>query len=1207
MKKKFRKSLAFLLTLTLVLSLAPAAFAAGTVSQLTPSESAVALYAGGKTTKDSAALDVIVSPADYNGDVVWKSGDPAVAALSAGKLDTVTTQASGGHAGVAVYGLKAGTASVTASAGGKTATFTVTVKANSVSSLKFTDTAGTAVTDVRLVKNSSMPLRVAATYLSGDTEDVTAKTAWSSSDSSVANFDTSGNVISYSKEGTAAVSASMDNLAGGTIAAACKVTVSGTPTLKIDDSTGKYSVSVGGTLTLTAQSNDNIYSKVVWTTGDKSLAMFSNSGVKVETVTGKTAVVTGVAPGSAVITAKYTYTDTDSSGKTVTNTVTDTRTITVTGGPLKTLALSNICVGIGASGTLTATPAPVNPEYKSAAWTISDPTVAAVTGAGLAAGVYGRSEGSAIVTVSALNEGSTVPVTASCRVISTNLGSADAAGRAVIGTNMTLADISDMLAAKYNYKNGVAPGSAATITFSSLGSSSCGTLYESSSRMNFFGLVTSGTAYKFSDLAAMAFAPSAGGDYVLPYSISDKTAGLGMSGTITISVGTSSVTANVGLNSGAPYVFSSAATSSGVDAATAIYNAIYSKYAVKCDHIVLDTSVSSGSAVGTLYADTAKTDITYANRTFSYTSAVKPVSGLFFVPASTGTYVRSFAAYDYSGAKIADCELRIAVRQNSISMFYNMKPGASISLDQSLFQAWFADSASSAYLSYITLDGVTNSSGAFSCAGTAFTPGTAVKYYSSSYTGTVPTNARYINSVQYKAASSSYSTFVSFTCCGGAAANSTGVTKSGTLAICVTPGAVGNVTYSIKAGGSQTMDSASFTAVYKTAVNVTGNPAFVIKLLGLPASGKLYYGYVSDAVKGTPLTSSNLSNYDLYANNASAPFTIDKLTYVPDSAIGSDSVNYAVYDTGGALLYCGMLLFKNSGGNFDIYDEGYTFSVSDFYSASSADPIMSVKFGLPGYGKFYYNYANGSGTAVTTAMNFYTNTARTGENSITKLTYIPAAGRFGSDSISYTAVTKSGAVKTGTIVINVRAKTASTRFSDVTAENTGSWSANAVDFCAAWNIVSGTGPSTFSPDDNMKRADLVSILYSAAGKPAVTGTNKFKDVKSGDYYYNAVLWASKNNIVGGTGAAAFSPEDNVTREQIAAILYKFAVYSGASVTASADLSGYSDRGSIDDYALTPMKWAVASGIISGTTAATLSPLGNATRAQVVVMLHGYLT
>ena len=137
----------------------------------------------------------------------------------------------------------------------------------------------------------------------------------------------------------------------------------------------------------------------------------------------------------------------------------------------------------------------------------------------------------------------------------------------------------------------------------------------------------------------------------------------------------------------------------------------------------------------------------------------------------------------------------------------------------------------------------------------------------------------------------------------------------------------------------------------------------------------------------------------------------------------------------------------------------------------------------------------------------------------------------------------------------------------------------------------------------MTRAMLVTVLYRAAGKPSVSGiSNPFTDTKN-DYYTDAMLWAYKNGIVTGTSATTFSPDANVTREQIAAILYR---YMG-NPTATGSLTGYTDRAKISSFATTAMQWAIGKGYITGTTATTLDPRGNATRAQVAVMLHRFLT
>lgn len=163
-----------------------------------------------------------------------------------------------------------------------------------------------------------------------------------------------------------------------------------------------------------------------------------------------------------------------------------------------------------------------------------------------------------------------------------------------------------------------------------------------------------------------------------------------------------------------------------------------------------------------------------------------------------------------------------------------------------------------------------------------------------------------------------------------------------------------------------------------------------------------------------------------------------------------------------------------------------------------------------------------------------------------------------------------------------------------------------IDYMVANGYMNGTSSSKFSPDLSMNRAMMVTILYRLAGSPAVSGTNPFTDVKQGDYFYNAVIWAYTNGVTTGTSATTFSPDGVLTREQIATFLYRYAQFAGMSTSARASLSGYTDAGSISSYALTAMQWAVGSGIINGTTRTTLSPTANATRVQIAVMVWRFM-
>ena len=255
-------------------------------------------------------------------------------------------------------------------------------------------------------------------------------------------------------------------------------------------------------------------------------------------------------------------------------------------------------------------------------------------------------------------------------------------------------------------------------------------------------------------------------------------------------------------------------------------------------------------------------------------------------------------------------------------------------------------------------------------------------------------------------------------------------------------------------------------------------------------------------------------------------------------------------------------------------------------------------------GKLYSSYTSIKSCTALTSKDFgSTKFYFSGSGSLDNLYILPLADSK-SVEVSYTI---DGSTK-GTLSFKVNQQTASSQFTDVSGSY--KWAANSVDFMYMNDIIKGNNtknPKLFGPGAKMTRAMLVTVLYRAAGEPTVTGiTNKFTDNKQGQYYYNAVLWASNMGIVNGATATTFDPNGNVTREQIAAILYR---YEG-SPTVTGSLSGYPDQAQVSSFAVTAMQWAVGTGIITGVTSGgrtTLSAKGNATRAQVAVMLHRFLT
>ena len=167
------------------------------------------------------------------------------------------------------------------------------------------------------------------------------------------------------------------------------------------------------------------------------------------------------------------------------------------------------------------------------------------------------------------------------------------------------------------------------------------------------------------------------------------------------------------------------------------------------------------------------------------------------------------------------------------------------------------------------------------------------------------------------------------------------------------------------------------------------------------------------------------------------------------------------------------------------------------------------------------------------------------------------------------------------------------------------WFYNDVKYVYDKGMMAGTAADVFAPNATTTRAMIVTILYRLEGSPAVTGTSAFVDVPAGQWYTDAVNWAAANQIVKGTFATTFAPNDSITREQMAAILYRYAQYKGYDVTKKADLSGYSDNSQVSAYAKDALAWANAAKLINGVTNTTLAPQGNATRAQVSAILHRF--
>ena len=373
-------------------------------------------------------------------------------------------------------------------------------------------------------------------------------------------------------------------------------------------------------------------------------------------------------------------------------------------------------------------------------------------------------------------------------------------------------------------------------------------------------------------------------------------------------------------------------------------------------------------------------------------------------------------------------------------------------------------------------------------------------------------------------------------------------------------------------------------------------------------SNAAIFGWAYTTSKAT----TKLSSTDkCYYQASYTQLDLDEVTYVT----GSYRTKYTVY-----LPYTAV---GTSGSRYEGYtaitvsgDDSITASGASMKTLGAADAVLRaypnaayVMFKQPAVseGRLLYNFRSVAAqnyTAVDYSKDqFYLSGTSAKNLYLDSVFFLPAADCSTQIRLAFTVYGTSGTqLGSGELTVRVASKTASSVFSDVNAR-TCSWAANAVDFMNEYGLVKGTGTSTFGWKGSMTRGDFVLILYRNAGSPSVYGvSNPFTDVRSTDYYYEAVLWAYRNNVVNGTSTTTFGPKGKITREQIASILWRLA---GKPVN-SASLRSYTDYASVSDYAYDAMSWAVGSGYVKG-SGAKLSPRNNATRAEVAVMLHRYLT
>ena len=178
-------------------------------------------------------------------------------------------------------------------------------------------------------------------------------------------------------------------------------------------------------------------------------------------------------------------------------------------------------------------------------------------------------------------------------------------------------------------------------------------------------------------------------------------------------------------------------------------------------------------------------------------------------------------------------------------------------------------------------------------------------------------------------------------------------------------------------------------------------------------------------------------------------------------------------------------------------------------------------------------------------------------------------------------------------------------FDDV---NETDWFYGDVAYANRLKLMNGTSETAFSPNEPLTRAMLVAILYRSEGEPQIEASEAFADVDAGVYYADAVSWAKQNGIVNGVTETEFDPDANITREQIAAIMHRYAQYKGYDVSVGEDTNilSFTDFDSISEYAVAPLQYAVGSGLMKGKSETTINPADNATRAEIAAVLRRFI-
>ncbi len=1200
MKQLHARVSSILLVLALLCSLCVPALAANSVapSLVTLDKTAATVYLHGGTPLP-VRLTSTVQPADFDGTVTWNVPDGSKIVIAS----TDSTGASVSAAADAVAGESA-PVTVTATTGSvsKSAVCTVTVKNDVIKSKTF----GPFTVEVGKTTHATPSV----VWESGVTDSVAA--GYYVDNPAIAEVDSQGNVTAHAKGST-----KIHTTVGGETLTA-NLQVVGIEGISLDRNSLSMSVGDAPVALVATVRPAGLNYTPTFTTSDASVASVSADGKVTALRSGAATIIAKVADSSgteytasctvsvAAVTGDVTDTasaGTDLSLKKIYTEIAD-RYAKAGGSGNPTIAFNS--VGSSSVGTLYTTSAKtvaVDSSYYGSLSLVESMVFAPATSGRYIVTYTVSSSGRAAVLTGTI----TIEVQNAVKNIQIGLGSA---------TEYLFSDVSSGGSTGVSILTD-ALGAYGSLRFGSITSgSNAGTLYTGMN--NGSSVVRSGTVVNSGDAAQLYYVSSRSSAFQIEYSAysgANATGVLIATGVLTIGTGSDSLNLTVTLDSVDAYRFDHSTRRSSDSADTLLHNAIDANVGSSAwKYIKFDNAASVNTCNGTLYTDSTRVYAVNAN-TFV---ASADIDDLYFVPSQSGTFEIGYSVYgsDLSAASLASGKLRIVasnLTSETAALYFSLTPNGSLVFQDSDFETWFIEQHSSRYhLEYVQFNNISRNFGSLYVGGSRLSTGNGYNFYVAGYYDSRNSNARYLADVSFTAPSYAGYQEISFTCYGRNGSNGGLLASHGTLRIYVTANAVPEITYTFgRAGGALMLQESDFANAYRTATASTAtSPAFYIQLMELPDYGTLYSNYNEATGRGTELTSSTVDLYPFYVNGTAGTDAVSRLAYVPASrGTGSYSIRYIAFSADGNELYAGKVTFRYSETVSTItVTDGYTFRAEDVCGNASASSVLYVVFDQPLLGKLYLNYSNGRGTPMPNSTKLYVSaTVPSGGYPITALTYIPRSDMDGSMPLGFTVYTSYRSYA-DEMTLKVEKKSASATFSDITAANVGTWAANAVDFASKWGLVNGTGNGLFSPNDTMRRCDLVLILYRNAGSPTVTGTMPYTDVPADAYYRNSAIWAANTGIMTGVVTGnTYNPSGAITRQDFTRILYNYTAAMGGTLSGSANLSVYTDAGKIASYAKDAMAWAVSRGYINGTSATTLSPADKATRAQIATLLHRYLT